>query len=427
MNEVTETQTQNSLSYCHFVSELLERANLFVPIEFKIIAVLVKRLDYSLNNFNVAISLAELQTISGLGKGSVLQALGNLQSLGLIEKISGKYDQELAREIRKGIYKKGQRKTRSFNEVNIYNLSGLYSFLLEVIEFDREYARRYQEEFGYRLKPIDYPSRQLTHIRRRAYKHGKSDFTYFDLLDHIRRHRHIDQSDWSNIDQSDRPYMDQSDCLYIDQEPRSKKENPSNVHTHNQEHNGDQKGEEQGKVAQGVAEKSKVAQQVERPAKEKKKPKKPFDRISDPEFRQFILDFLAGSPSIQNPIAVAKTLTEEDIAYYHSLYIQNQREQAQQQQKEQQQQEKPQEPQEELQEGERKELLKKFLEFAKTFFEKGEKSALYSLIERDTKRVMEENGKIMIVCKEHTAKYIEREFGERIKEFFGREIEFREE
>ena len=354
----------------------------------------------------------------------MLNALGNLQSLGLIEKISGKYDQELAREIRHDIFKRKQRKTRSFNEVNVYNLSGLYSFLNEVIEFDREYARRYQEEFGYRLKPIDYPSRQLSKLRQQAYKHGKSDFTYFDLLDHLRRH--IDQSDWSILDQSDRPNIDLSDCL-LDQKPRSKKENPSDVHTHNQEKNGDQKGEEQGKVAQGVAEKSKVAQQVERPAKEKKKPKKPFDRILDPEFRQFILDFLAGSPSIQNPIAVAKTLTEEDIAYYHSLYIQNQREQAQQQQKEQQQQEKPQEPQEELQEGERKELLKKFLEFAKTFFEKGEKSALYSLIERDTKRVMEENGKIMIVCKEHTAKYIEREFGERIKEFFGREIEFREE
>jgi hypothetical protein len=216
--------------------------------------------------------------------------------------------------------------------------------------------------------------------------------------------------------------MDQSDCLYIDQKPRPKEKKSSDVHTHNhQKSDGDQKGEEQGKVAQGVAKKREVAQQVqERPAKEKKKPKKPFDRISisDPEFRQFILDFLSNSPSIKNPLAVAKTLTEEDIAYYHSLYLYKQQ---------QQQQEKPQEPQEELQEGERKELLKKFLEFAKTFFEKGEKSALYSLIERDTKRVMEENGKIMIVCKEHTAKYIEREFGERIKEFFGREIEFREE
>ena len=405
MNEVTETQTQNSLSYCHFVSELLERANLFVPIEFKIIAVLVKRLDYSLNNFNVAISLAELQTISGLGKGSVLQALGNLQSLGLIEKISGKYDQELAREIRKGIYKKGQRKTRSFNEVNIYNLSGLYSFLLEVIEFDREYARRYQEEFGYRLKPIDYPSRQLSKLRQQAYKHGKSDFTYFDLLDSLKKH--IDQSDWSILDQSDRPYIDQSDCLYIDQKPRPKEKKSSDVHTHNhQKSDGDQKGEEQGKVAQRVQ---------ERPVKEKKKP---FDRIKNPEFRKFILDFLASSPSIKNHLAVAKTLTEEDIAYYHSLYVQNQNqgEQAQQRQKEQHQQHQ--------QNQKRKELL----DFAKTLFEKGEKSVIYQrFFQNGIKKVFEENGRIVIVCSEYVDQYLAREYGERIKEFWNMEVEFRAE
>jgi len=418
--KVKETPNSTQLSYCQFVGELLERANLFAPIEFKVIAVLVKRLDYSLENFNVAISLAELQVTSGLGKGSVLRVLGNLQSLGLLEKISGKYDQEIAREIRRDIFKRKQRKTRSFNEVNIYNLSGLYSFLVEVIEFDQECARKYMDEYGIRMKPIDYPSRLLTKLRQQAYKQGKSDFTYFDLLDLLRRH--IDQSDWSILtNQID--HIDQSDRPSFDQKPRTKKEESTRAHTHNLEHNDNQGGEEKGKVAQRPMEKGQGTQELERPVKEKKSAVKPFDKIKNKEFRQFILDFLSGSPNIQNPIAVAKALTDADIADYYEMYKQYKQHQQQQQAQAQQ---KPQESQE-SQPQSQKELLRELLEHAKTFFPDPDNSYLYKRFFRDgIREIVEENGRIVVVYEDgYTAMYAEKEYGEKIREFFGREVEFR--
>ena len=409
--ESTKVCEETKLSYCQFLSELLEHNNLFAPKEFKIIVTLVKRLDYSMQNFNVAISLSELQQVSGLGKGSVLSALSQLEQLGLLQKISGKYDQEVAREIRRDIFQRPQKRTRSYNEVNIYNLSGLYSFIEEVTELNEKAGELFFATYGYRLKPIDYPSRILPKLRRHLYrefqKRGeKRDFTYHDLLDLLRKK--LDQSDCANFDLSNWSNLDLSDFLLLDQEPISKKEKPTdNTHTTKEQRlEKEKKTVSQDVASQQVKQKTKATQSV-----------KPFDRIKNEEFRQFIIDYLESSPNIENPMAVAKSLSAQDIEYYYKLYRkykQTQRENVQ---------EKAQE-QKEKQEG-NKELLQELLSFASALFEKGTESFIYQKFFRDgIKSVIEDSDRIVIVCSEYVDQYLEREFGAKIRKWAGKPVEF---
>jgi len=409
--KVTEVQQEKTLSYCHFVGELLERNSLFAPKEFKLICALVKRLDYSLSNFSVAISLAELQELTGLGKGAVLSALSHLQGLGLVEKISGKYDKELAYHIRGEIYQKPQRKTRAVNEVNIYNLSALYSFIQEVVAFDEQAKLIFLDLYGYRLKPIDYPSRLLPKLRRYIYRKAEEQgvdvrFTYQDLLDFLKSPEKIDQSDLKKIDLSDWSKIDHWWLVYIDRKPRSKEKPILQDHTHTtkeQRLEKEKKTTSQGIVSQQVNQKTKATQGI-----------KPFDKIKNEELRQFILDYLESSPSVQNPLAVAKSLSEEDIEYYYKLFKRHKQTQKNVQEKTQKQEQK-----------ENKELLVNLLKFAKTLFDKGEESIIYQRFFKDGIRyITEEEDKLIVVCNEYVDQYLEREFGAKIRKWAGKPVEF---
>ena len=197
--------------------------------------------------------------------------------------------------------------------------------------------------------------------------------------------------------------------VYIDRKPRSKEKPLPQNHTHTtkkQRLEKEKKTTSQGIASQQVNQKTKATQDI-----------KPFDRIKNEEFRQFIIDYLESSPNIENPMAVAKSLSAQDIEYYYKLYKkhkQTQRENVQ---------EKAQE-QKEKQEG-NKELLQELLSFASALFEKGTESFIYQKFFRDgIKSVIEDSNRIVIVCSEYVDQYLEREFGAKIRKWAGKPVEF---
>jgi hypothetical protein len=225
-------------------------------------------------------------------------------------------------------------------------------------------------------------------------------------LDFLKSPEKIDQSDLKKIDLSDWSKIDHWWLVYIDRKPKIKEKPLPQNHTHTtkeQRLEKEKKTTSQGIVSQQVNQKTKATQGI-----------KPFDKIKNEELRQFILDYLESSPSVQNPLAVAKSLSEEDIEYYYKLFKRHKQTQKNVQEKTQKQEQK-----------ENKELLVNLLKFAKTLFDKGEESIIYQRFFKDGIRyITEEEDKLIVVCNEYVDQYLEREFGAKIRKWAGKPVEF---
>jgi len=89
---------------------------------------LLKRQNWTNEHLYIAVSYTQLQNDLNLKKGSISNSLKQLRDENnkLVEVKSGTKNKEEIRKIKEIIYKQTQRATRSFNELNIYDLTPLY-------------------------------------------------------------------------------------------------------------------------------------------------------------------------------------------------------------------------------------------------------------------------------------------------------------
>ena len=91
-----------------------------------IIINLLKRENWKKEHLFIAVSYTQLMDDLNLKKGSISNSLKQLKENEIIEIKSGTKDKFEIRKIKKLIYKQAQKPTRSFNELNIYDLTPLY-------------------------------------------------------------------------------------------------------------------------------------------------------------------------------------------------------------------------------------------------------------------------------------------------------------
>lgn len=87
---------------------------------------LLKRENWKKEHLYIVVSYNQLMNDLNMKKGSISNSLKQLKENEIIEVMSGTQNKQKIREIKKIIYKQVQKPTRSFNELNIYNLTPLY-------------------------------------------------------------------------------------------------------------------------------------------------------------------------------------------------------------------------------------------------------------------------------------------------------------
>lgn len=139
-------------SYFQVQNFIIENAFLFGDTSFKVILNLLSRVDYSLRNTITVMSYPELQSRTGKQRSSLQAAISELEKKGFIRKISGKYDPEFARFHRALLYQQPQKVIRSYNEVNAYDLAGLFILVALYQKLLQYYEKHLVVDFLYQLK-----------------------------------------------------------------------------------------------------------------------------------------------------------------------------------------------------------------------------------------------------------------------------------
>ncbi len=87
---------------------------------------LLKRQNWKLEHLFISVSYGQLTKDLNLKRGSISNSLKQLKENELIEIRSGTKNKSEIRRIKELIYNQTQRATRSFHELNIYDLTPLY-------------------------------------------------------------------------------------------------------------------------------------------------------------------------------------------------------------------------------------------------------------------------------------------------------------
>ena len=91
-----------------------------------IILNLLKRQNWKLEHLFISVSYGQLTSDLSLKRGSISNSLKQLKENEIIEVMSGTTNKEKIRKIKEMIYNQTQKVTRSFHELNIYDLTPLY-------------------------------------------------------------------------------------------------------------------------------------------------------------------------------------------------------------------------------------------------------------------------------------------------------------
>lgn len=125
-----QNELERITKHYEIVNFIINHSFLFSDTEFKLILTLLQRVSFSLENFYSVMSFSELRQRTGKTSSTLQYAIKTLESKGLLKKISGKENKNIAYEIRKKVFfNTEQQRVRSFNEVNVYNLEGLFKFV----------------------------------------------------------------------------------------------------------------------------------------------------------------------------------------------------------------------------------------------------------------------------------------------------------